>query len=104
MSMFKKFQSCAGPAVKTVVLFIFLFFSMTIKTYAQFTEITALGGITVTESFFTSDGYDVTIHDGATYGGGIGFYPNPHFDVTLMYTRQSTKIDFYDYYYNRQEN
>lgn len=61
-------------------------------------EITVLGGYTLGETFATTDGFEVYVHDGATWGGSLAFYPNKFFDVSLNYTRQETKIDLYDYF------
>lgn len=74
------------------------------KTYAQFTEITALGGYTLGETFATTDGYEVYVKDGGTYGLSIAFYPDPHYDISLNYTRQETKVDVYDYFFGGYVN
>jgi hypothetical protein len=79
-------------------LFISVFNS---KGYGQgFAELTGLAGYTLGETFLTSDGYDVFIADGFTYGGSLAFYPNKFFDVSVNYTRQDTKVDVYDYFSN----
>ncbi|MEO6168046.1 MAG: hypothetical protein ABIO46_08740 [Chitinophagales bacterium] len=63
------------------------------------TEISIVGGYTLGETFFTSDGFEVYIQDGATYGASLAYYPNEFYDISLNYTRQETKVDFYDYYF-----
>ena len=69
-----------------------------LSSYGQFMEITALGGYTLGETFNSVSAYQVYIHDGATYGGSLAYYPDEHYDFAITYTRQSTKLDFYDYY------
>lgn len=71
------------------------------RSYSQgFTDITVLGGYTLDETFFTTDGYEVYISDGATYGGSISYFPTPLYSVSLNYTRQDAKMDVYDYYFS----
>jgi hypothetical protein len=91
---------------KVIFLFISLFISVFIsRGYGQkFTELTGLAGYTLGETFLTSDGYEVFIGDGFTYGGSLAFYPNKYFDVTLNYTRQDTKVDVYDYIFSGYDN
>jgi len=84
---------------------LFLISVFVFRSNAQkFTEITPMAGYTLGETFATTDGYEVYIHDGFTWGGSIAFYPNEHFDVTLNYTRQETKVDFYDYFSSAYDN
>lgn len=64
------------------------------------TEFTILGGYTLDETFFTTDGYEVYVGDGATYGASIGYFPTPYYSVSLNYTRQDAKMDIYDYYFS----
>ena len=50
------------------------------------------------ETFNSVSAHQVYIHDGATYGGSFAYYPEEHYDIAITYMRQSTKLDFYDYY------
>lgn len=67
---------------------------------AQSTELTPIAGYTLAETFATTDAYEVTISDGFTYGGILGFSPNETFTIVLQYTRQDAFMDAYDYLYN----
>lgn len=69
------------------------------KSHAQYTDITALAGYTLGETFGTTDGFEVYISDGFTYGLSLSFAPVEHYDVTLSYTRQEAKVDVYDYFF-----
>jgi hypothetical protein len=51
----------------------------------------------------TTDGFEVYFSDGFTYGLSVSFIPNEHYDVTLAYTRQETKVDIYDYFFGSYE-
>ena len=82
---------------KLLIFLIPVFIS--VKGFAQFTELTGLAGYTLGETFPTTDGFEVYISDGFTYGGSLGFYPNEYFDVTLSYTRQDCEVDVYDYFF-----
>lgn len=89
-----------------VLLVSTLFFCFSIvKGYGQgFTEITLLGGYTLDETFVTIDGYEVYVGDGPTFGGSLAYYPSPFYAVSLNYTRQSTSVDIYDYYFGGYVN
>jgi hypothetical protein len=69
------------------------------ETRAQYTDITALAGYTLGETFGTTDGFEVYISDGFTYGLSLSFTPTDHYDVTLSYTRQEASVDVYDYFF-----
>lgn len=88
-SIFRKLISCTAILLSVCSL----------RSYAQMTELTLLGGYTLGETFFTTDGFEVYIKDGGTYGASLAYYPNKFFDISLNYTRQETKVDVYDYYF-----
>lgn len=92
----KKFFSTYFPTYFSAsALLVFTFIS---NSYGQFTEITGFGGYMLGETFNSVSAHEVYIHDGAAYGGSFAFYPEEHYDIALTYVRQSTKLDFYDYY------
>ena len=86
---------------KFILTIALLLSAFTMKSFAQYVELTPLAGYTLQETFNTTDAYQVTVADGFTWGGSLAFYPDEHFDIAITYMRQNTSVDVWDYIYNQ---